>query len=79
MVEPRMASPQMIYFCVSWATVLLKSPYSPDISAAGAHFIMSGTSHITAAGETSQRDKQGRTGCAGFGAGLNLEKSGFAI
>ncbi len=46
-----MASPQMIYFCVSWATVRLKSPYSPDISAAGAHFIMSGTSHITVAGK----------------------------
>lgn len=62
---------------VSRAALFLKSPYSPDISATAAHFIMSETSHITAAGETSQRDKQAGTGCAWFGVGLNLEKSGF--
>lgn len=51
--------------------LLLKSPHSPDTSAAGAQFIMSGTSHIT--GRTSQKDKQeGTLRVASFG-GIRTE------
>lgn len=65
-VEPRISSPQMIYFCVLGHSCFWKAPHSPDTSAAAAQFIMSGASHIT--GRTSQQDKQeGTLRVASFG------------
>lgn len=70
-----MASPQMIYFCVSWATALLKSRYSPDISGAGRrslHYVGNFTHH-SSGGNFSEETNGEERGVLEFGGNQDLE------
>lgn len=62
LVELQMASPKMIYFCVSWSTVPLKRPRSHHGSTQRLYYASSRGEHCTSRSKTYMR----RRGCAGL-------------